>query len=167
MEKSDSKEHKLSKIRCTLFSLTKLSVPRTIEKHCRATIWLLRPKIWTHFQTITTHYDFPDGVYYCTELIQIKIKCFIMMTGNIKQLLIYVHSLSDYIRTDIFGFVRSKYPSLPRFEENDNNESFFCGPVSAPPSLLMDLTSSYNFASNITFPSNLGDKHLDHIHNQK
>ena len=92
MEKSDSKEHKLSKIRCTLFSLTKLSVPRTIEKHCRATIWLLRPKIWTHFQTITTHYDFPDGVYYCTEFIQIKIKCFIMMTGNIKQHM-FIHCL--------------------------------------------------------------------------
>ena len=57
--------HKLSEIRSSLFSLTKLSVLRTIEKHCTAAIWLLRPKIWTHFQTITSH--FPDRDYYCTE----------------------------------------------------------------------------------------------------
>ena len=74
--------HKLSKIWCTLFSLTKLSVLRTIEKHCTATIWLLRPKIWTHCQTITARCDFPECDYYWTEFIPTKISYWIVNEKN-------------------------------------------------------------------------------------
>ena len=60
--------HQLSKILCTLFSSTKLSVLRTIEKHCMGTIWLLGAKLWTDFQTITSRNDFLDRWYHWTTL---------------------------------------------------------------------------------------------------
>ena len=115
--------HQLSKILCTLFSSTKLSVLRTIEKHCTAAIWLLRPKIWTHFQTITSH--FPDRDYYCTEN-QIG---FHFNT-------LYSHVMFDCNDRFIFQYL---YLSNRRpfciLDGNDNNESFplcSCHHVSPP-----------------------------------